>query len=42
MTFACVAKVYEAIGICFGYSLAHFKDFYDYSTLLIMGPPGRD
>jgi len=30
-------KVYEAIGICFGYTLAHYHDFYDFSTLLIMG-----
>lgn len=30
-------KVYEAIGICFGYALAHFADFYDYENLLIMG-----
>lgn len=30
-------KVYEAIGICFGYALAHFADYYDYENLLIMG-----
>ena len=30
-------KVYEAIGICFGYTLAHFAEFYDYENLLIMG-----
>jgi len=27
----------EALGICFGYALAHFHDFYDFNTLLIMG-----
>ncbi len=31
------AKVYEAIGIAFGYTLAHFADFYQYHELLIMG-----
>ncbi len=30
-------KVYEAIGIAFGYTLAHFADFFSYSELLIMG-----
>ena len=30
-------KVYEAIGIAFGYTLAHFRSFYDYDCLLIMG-----
>ena len=30
-------KVYEALGIEFGYTLAHFAEFYDYSSLLIMG-----
>jgi predicted NBD/HSP70 family sugar kinase len=30
-------KVYEAIGIAFGYTLAHFRSFYDYECLLIMG-----
>ena len=30
-------KVYEAIGICFGYTLAHFAEFYAYENLLIMG-----
>lgn len=29
--------VYEAIGIAFGYALAHFATFYDYRCLLIMG-----
>ena len=30
-------QVYEAIGIAFGYALAHFATFYDYQCLLIMG-----
>ena len=30
-------RVYEAIGIAFGYALAHFASFYDYRCLLIMG-----
>ena len=30
-------KVYEALGIEFGYTLAHFAEFYDYDSLLIMG-----
>lgn len=30
-------KVYEAIGYAFGYTLAHFADFYNYSELLVMG-----
>jgi predicted NBD/HSP70 family sugar kinase len=30
-------QVYEAIGIAFGYAIAHFAGFYDFSCLLIMG-----
>ncbi len=30
-------SVYDAIGIAFGYALAHFAAFYDYRCLLIMG-----
>lgn len=30
-------QVYRAIGIAFGYALAHFASFYDYQCLLIMG-----
>ena len=30
-------QVYEAIGIAFGYAIAHFASFYDMSCLLIMG-----
>jgi predicted NBD/HSP70 family sugar kinase len=31
------SQVYEAIGIAFGYSIAHFASFYELSCLLIMG-----
>jgi hypothetical protein len=30
-------KVYEAIGVSFGYFLAHLAEFYIYEQLLIMG-----
>ena len=30
-------KVYEALGVEFGYTLAHYAEFYDYTSLLIMG-----
>ncbi len=30
-------QVYEAIGITFGYAIAHFSSFYDMNCLLIMG-----
>jgi len=30
-------QVYEAIGIAFGYAIAHFASFYDVGCLLIMG-----
>ena len=29
--------IYETIGICFGYSIAHYADFYDIRNLLILG-----
>ncbi len=29
--------VYETIGVCFGYSIAHYADFYDLRHLLILG-----
>lgn len=29
--------IYETIGTCFGYSVAHFADFYDVSHLLVLG-----
>ena len=30
-------KIYETIGICFGYAIAHFADFYEIRNLLILG-----
>jgi predicted NBD/HSP70 family sugar kinase len=30
-------KIYETIGICFGYTIAHFTDYYDFRNLLILG-----
>jgi predicted NBD/HSP70 family sugar kinase len=30
-------QVYDAIGIAFGYAIAHFANFYEMSSLLIMG-----
>jgi hypothetical protein len=30
-------KIYETIGVCFGYTIAHFADFYDLRNLLILG-----
>lgn len=34
---ATARSIYETIGIDFGYTLAHFADFYDYRNLLILG-----
>ena len=31
------AKVYESIGVCLGYGLAHYADFYDLKHTLILG-----
>lgn len=31
------AKIYETIGVYFGYAIAHYADFYDFRHLLIMG-----
>lgn len=31
------ADIFETIGVCFGYTLAHFSDFYDFRNLLILG-----
>jgi predicted NBD/HSP70 family sugar kinase len=31
------AKIYETIGVYFGYAIAHYADFYDYQHLLILG-----
>jgi predicted NBD/HSP70 family sugar kinase len=30
-------KIYETIGVCFGYTIAHFADFYDIRNLLVLG-----
>jgi predicted NBD/HSP70 family sugar kinase len=30
-------KIYETIGTCFGYTIAHYADFYDIRVLLILG-----
>lgn len=31
------ADIFETIGVCFGYTLAHLSDFYDFRNLLILG-----
>lgn len=30
-------KIYRTIGTCFGYAIAHYADFYDVGSLLILG-----
>jgi predicted NBD/HSP70 family sugar kinase len=30
-------KIYETVGICFGYAIAYYAEFYDIGTLLILG-----
>ena len=30
-------RIYETIGVCFGYAIAHLADLYDFGTLLILG-----
>lgn len=30
-------KIYETIGICFGYTIAHYAEFYEIENLLILG-----
>lgn len=30
-------RIYETIGICFGYTIAHYRDFYDFRHLLMLG-----
>lgn len=30
-------QIYETIGTCFGYTIAHYADYYDISNLLILG-----
>jgi predicted NBD/HSP70 family sugar kinase len=31
------AAIYDTIGVCFGYAIAHYADFYDINSLLILG-----
>lgn len=31
------ARIYQTIGTCFGYAIAHYADFYDLKNLLILG-----
>jgi predicted NBD/HSP70 family sugar kinase len=31
------AKIYETIGVCFGYTIAQIAEFYDFNCLLILG-----
>ena len=31
------AKIYETIGVYFGYAIAHYADFYDFQHLLVLG-----
>jgi len=31
------AKIYETIGVYFGYAMAHYADFYDFNDALILG-----
>lgn len=31
------AKIYETIGVCFGYAVAHYRSFYEFSHLLVLG-----
>jgi hypothetical protein len=30
-------RIYETIGTCFGYTVAHFAQFYEFRHLLILG-----
>jgi predicted NBD/HSP70 family sugar kinase len=30
-------RIYETIGTCFGYAIAHYADFYEISSLLVLG-----
>ena len=31
------AAIYRSIGVCFGYAVGHYSDFYDINKLLILG-----
>ena len=33
----CARKIYETIGVYFGYTIAHYADFYDFRNLLVLG-----
>ena len=39
-------KIYQTIGVCFGYGVAHYADFYDFKHILVLGRvttgPGGD
>lgn len=41
-----VARLYETIGVCLGYAVAHYADFYDLEHILVLGRvttgPGGD
>ena len=30
-------RIYQTIGVCFGYTIAHYAEFYDIRNLLILG-----
>ena len=30
-------RIYESIGVCFGYAIAHYADFYEIRNLLVLG-----
>jgi predicted NBD/HSP70 family sugar kinase len=30
-------RIYETIGVWFGYTIAHYADFYDFRNLLVLG-----
>jgi len=31
------AAIYETIGTCLGYSIAHYREFYEFRNLLVLG-----
>ncbi len=30
-------NIYDTLGVCFGYTIAHYAEFYDINTLIVMG-----
>jgi predicted NBD/HSP70 family sugar kinase len=34
---SCARRIYETIGVWFGYTIAHCADFYDIRNLLVLG-----